>query len=63
MMTSKIALISLIWGALQIKQIKAKIGIMETAPKEQVLKKLVQQSKQLPATNSMEMLLIIMVKL
>lgn len=55
MMTSKIALISLIWGALQIKQIKAKIGIMETAPKEQVLKKLVQQSKQLPATNLMEM--------
>jgi hypothetical protein len=62
MMTSKIALISLIWGALQIKQIKAKIGIMETAPKERVLKKLVQQSKQLPVTNSMEMLLIIMVK-
>jgi hypothetical protein len=62
-MISKIAPISLIWGALQTKQIKAKIGIMETAQKEQVLKKLVQQSKQLPATNSMEMLLIIMVKL
>ena len=51
MMTSKIAQISLIWVALQIKQIKAKIGIMVTALKEQVLKKLVQQSKQLPATN------------
>ena len=36
MMISKIAPISLIWGALQTKQIKAKIGIMETAQKEQV---------------------------
>jgi hypothetical protein len=35
-MISKVVLISSIWEALQIKQTKEKIGIMETAQKEQV---------------------------
>lgn len=38
-MISKAAKISLTWEVLLIKQIKEKIGIMETALKEQVLKK------------------------
>lgn len=36
MMINKVVLISSIWEALQIKQIKEKIGIMEIALKEQV---------------------------
>jgi hypothetical protein len=35
-MISKVVLISLIWVALQTKQTKEKIGIMEIALKEQV---------------------------
>ena len=55
MIISKAAPTSLIWEALQIKQIRAKTGIMETARKEQVLKRLVQQSKQSLVANTMEM--------
>lgn len=39
MMISKVVLTSSIWEALQTKQIKVKIGTMETAQKELVLKK------------------------
>lgn len=54
-MISKAAPTSSIWEALQIKLIKAKTGIMETAQKEQVPKKSVLQSKQWLGASTMEM--------
>lgn len=55
MMTSKITLISLTWEALLIKLIKEKIGIMETALKELVLRKSVLLNKRFLETSSTEM--------
>lgn len=55
MMTSKITQISLTWEALLIKPIKEKIGIMEIALKELVLRKLVLPNKQFLETSSTEM--------